>query len=187
MPPGLRAGIFSGGLRIGRVLSGGRDGGDGEEHVFLAHHQAGSVERGEFEAMSVGDGIGGASFDAIPAEDATVVIDVVDLRIALRRGDALLGGVFGGFDEDAICGTGRRAQKAGYALFQAVFVALQNVRAAEAFFKFRSAHGSLAVGVIFDLGGLKDLPKGDAHAFGYGRDIAHNRHNPSIRWIPWRR
>jgi len=41
--------------------------------------QVGGVQRGLLEAMAVGDGIGGAGFHAVAAEDAAVVVDVVDL------------------------------------------------------------------------------------------------------------
>ena len=47
-----------------------------DEEVFLAHDESGGVEAGEFEAVAVGDGVGGAGLDAITAEDAAVVVDV---------------------------------------------------------------------------------------------------------------
>ena len=82
--------------------------------------------------MAVGDGVGGAGFDAVAAEDAAVVVDVVDLGVALGGGDALLLGVLGRLDVDAVRRAGGGAEEAGYALLQAVLVALQHVLAAEA-------------------------------------------------------
>ena len=61
---------------------------DGQEHVFLAHHEAGGVQGGELEAMTVRDGIGRAGFNAVSAENAPVVVDVVDLGVALGGRDA---------------------------------------------------------------------------------------------------
>ena len=53
------------------------------QHLFLTHDQVSGVQRGQLEAVAMGDGIGGAGFHAISAKDAAVVIDVVDLGIAL--------------------------------------------------------------------------------------------------------
>ena len=127
------------------------------EHVFLAHNQIGGVQRGELEAVAVGDGVGGAGLDTVAAEDAAVVVDVVDLGVALGRGDALLFGVFGGLDVDAVGGAGGGAEEAGDTLFQAVLVALQLVLAAEALLELGAAHGARAVGVVLDLGGLEGI------------------------------
>ena len=66
-----------------------RQGAERHQHVFLAHHQVGGVQRGQLETVAVGDGVGGAGFNAIAAEDAAVVVDVVDLGVALGGGDAL--------------------------------------------------------------------------------------------------
>src|SRR6266576_3561216 len=73
-----------------------------DEEVFLAHDQVGGVEAGELETVAVGDGIGGAGLDTIAAEDAAVVVDIVDLGVTLGTGDALFRGVLGGFDVDAV-------------------------------------------------------------------------------------
>src|SRR5208283_3552295 len=103
---------------------------------------------GQLKAVAVSDRVGGAGLNAITAEDAAVVVDVVDLGVALRRGDADRFGVIRGFDKDAVRGEGGRAQEAGNALFQAVFVALQHVGAAVALLQHRSAQGAGAVGVV---------------------------------------
>ena len=109
------------------------------------------------------DGVGRAGFHAVTAKDAAVVIDVVDLGVTLRSAEALLFGVFGGFDIDAVGGTGGGAKKAGYALFKTILIALQNVRASVT---LRDLRGS--VGVFFRNRGLQHLPEGDAHALSDG-------------------
>src|SRR5437879_13260602 len=73
------------------------------------------------------DGIGRARLDAIAAEDATRIIDVVNARVPLTGGDTLCVGVFRSLDVDAARRASRRTQKAAHALFQPVFVPMQNV------------------------------------------------------------
>jgi hypothetical protein len=150
------------------------------QQVFLAHDHGGGVEAGELEAVAVGDGIGGAGFDAIAAKDAAVVIDVVDLRIAFGGGDADLVGVVRGFDVDAVGGAGGGAEKTGDALLEAGFVALQLVLAAKALLELRAPHGSLAIGVVLYLGGLEAFPQRNAHSLGDGGDIANDRHRVPV-------
>src|ERR1039457_2917479 len=152
------------------------------QHVFLAHDEIGGVQGGKLEAVAVGDGVGGAGFNAVAAEDAAVVVDVVDLGIALGGGDADFFGVFGGLDVNAVGWAGRRTQKAGYALFQAVLVALQHMGATVALLEDRSAQGARTVRVVFHLRRFQHLPKGDAHTLHDAGDVAHDRHEPSIRW-----
>src|ERR1700712_1108872 len=53
--------------------------------------------------------------------------------------------------------------------------------AAEALLKLCSAHGTLAVGVVLDLGRLKNLFQRDAHSFGNGCCVPDDRHILSIR------
>ncbi len=153
----------------------------GNEKIFLAHDESGGVEAGQFEAVSVGDGVGGAGLDTVAAEDAAVVVDVVDLGVTLGRGDALFFGVLGGFDVDAVRGAGGGAEEAGDTLLEAVFVALELVLAAEALLELCAAHGTFAVGIVLDFGRLKDLFQRDAHSFGNGGGVANDRHTLSIR------
>src|SRR5277367_2319473 len=127
--------------------------------------------------MSVGDGVGGTSLNAVAAEDAAVVVDVVDLGVALGTGDALLGSL----DIDAVRWARSRAEITGDAFFQPVLIALQNVRAAVALLQHGTARRAGAVRVVLNLGGLEDLPEGDAHSFADSRDVAHDRHGISIR------
>src|SRR5580658_1791924 len=80
--------------------------------------------------MAVSDGVGGAGFYAVSAKNAARVIDVVDLRIALARRNTIGGGIFSGFDVNAIRRAGCGAEKTAYALFVAVLVTLQDMDAA---------------------------------------------------------
>src|SRR5271156_3088044 len=114
------------------------------EELLFAVDEGVYVVGGEFETMAVGDGVGGAGFDAIAAEDAAAVIDVVDLGVALSGGDAIVGGVFGSLDVDAVRGAGSGAEEAADALFEAVFIALENVNATIARLEIRGR-----VGVVF--------------------------------------
>src|SRR5580765_441387 len=72
------------------------------QHLFFAVDQVGGVQRCDLKAVPVGDGVGGAGLNTISAEDAAVVIDVIDLRIALGAGDTLLGRVLGGLNVNAV-------------------------------------------------------------------------------------
>ena len=151
------------------------------EQVFLAHNEIGGVQRGEFKAMVMGDGIRGACLDAIAAEDAAVIVNVVDLGVALGAGDAHRFRVLGGLDVDTVRRTGGGTQEAGYTLLQTVFVALQLVFAAKTLLEFGSAHGTFAVGIVLDFGRLEHLLEGDAHSPGYSGCILNDRHALSIR------
>src|SRR5581483_4680916 len=112
---------------------------------------------------------------------ATVVVDVVDLGVALGRADALLGRVFCGLDVDAVGGAGGRAQEAGDAFLEAVLIALQLMLAAVAFLEDSSPQRPLAIGIVLDLGGGEALAKRDAHPFGDTSRVTQNRHSLSIR------
>jgi hypothetical protein len=151
------------------------------EEVFFAHDQGRSVEAGEFEAVAMRDGVGGTGFDAVAAEDAAVVVDVVDLSVALGGGDAYFFSVLRGFDVNAVRRAGGRTEEAGHTLLKAVLVALQLVLAAETLLKLRSAHRTFAVRIVLDFGRLEDLLQRDAHSLGNGCGVADDRHILSIR------
>ena len=121
-------------LRFGRGRAGG---GQGLQQLFLAVDQRVGVVGGDFKIVAVGNGVAGAGFHAIAAEDAAVVVDVVNLGVALRGADAVVAGILRRLDVDAIGRAGRGAQEAGDALLQAIFIAAQNVDAAIAGFKMR--------------------------------------------------
>ena len=151
------------------------------EEIFFAHDKGRGIEAGEFEAVAMRDGVGGTGFDAVAAEDAPVVVDVVDLGVALGGGDANFFGVLRGFDVNAIRRAGGGAEEAGHTLLKAVLVALQLVLAAETLLKLRSAHGTFAVRIVLDFGGLEGLLQRDAHSLGNGCGVADDRHTLSIR------
>ena len=117
--------------------------------------------------MAVRDGVGGARLHAISAEDAAVVIDVINLGVAFAAADAQLCRVLGRFDIDALRRARGRAQETGDAFFQAVLIALQLVDAAKALLEFRGR-----VRVILRDGRIEHLPEGDAHAFDDGSRAA---------------
>src|SRR5579872_1443729 len=126
--------------------------------------------------MSVGNCIGRTSLNAVSAEDTAVVIDVVNRCITLGAADAVLGRVLGSFDVDAVGGAGCSTQETGNTLFQAIFVALKDMKSAKAFFEAGSTERPWAIGIILDDGGFEHLRKGDGHAFGNGGDVLHNGH-----------
>src|ERR1700732_265170 len=111
--------------------------------------------------MPVRNRVRRTSLHAVSTKDTTVVIDVVDLGVAFGAAYAVFGGVVGGFDVDAVGGAVGGAEEAGYALFQAVFVALEDVGAAEAGFEPCSLQRTFAVGIVFDRRGLEHLHEGD--------------------------
>ncbi len=143
----------------------------GGQHLLLAHHEIGCIEGCQLESMAMRDRVRWASLDAISAENAAVVIDVIDLGVAFRATDTVLCGVLSSLDIDAIGGAIRRAQEAGHTLFQPIFVPLQDVGAAEAGFNARSAQRTLAIRIVFHDRGLEHLRKGDAHPLGDRRDV----------------
>src|ERR1039458_8654948 len=55
-----------------------------QQHVFLAHDEIGGVQRGQLEAVAMSNCVSRTGLDAIAAENAAVVVDVVDLGITLR-------------------------------------------------------------------------------------------------------
>src|SRR3954469_10739722 len=72
------------------------------QHLLFAIHQVRGIQRGNLESVTVGDGVRWASLNAVSAEDAAVVIDVIDLGVALGARDTLLRRVLSGFDVNAI-------------------------------------------------------------------------------------
>ena len=124
--------------------------GPGFEKLFFAVDHGVDVVGSEFEAVAVSDGVSGAGFDAIAAEDAAGVVDVVDLGVTVGVGDSIFGGVFGSFDIDALRGAGSGAEEAGDAFLEAVFVALENVNAAVARLEMHGLDGIVLGGGLFE-------------------------------------
>src|SRR3981081_1767346 len=148
----------------------------GGQHLLLAVNQIADIERRQLKPMPVCDRISRTSFHAIPAEDTSIVIYVVDLGVPLGAADPVLGGVIGGFNVDAVGWARRGAKEAGHALLQPILVALKHVGAAKAGFDASPAKRPLAVGIVLDGGGLEHLHEGDAHPLGDGSDVLKNRH-----------
>src|ERR1051325_100365 len=90
------------------------------QHLLLTIDQRRGVIARDLESMPVSDGVGGAGLDTEPAKDAAVVVDIVNLGVALATTDSKLIGVFGGFDVNAVGWARRSAEEAGHALLKAV-------------------------------------------------------------------
>jgi hypothetical protein len=135
-----------------------------EKLLFSIDHGV-DVVGGELESMTVGDCVCGAGFDAVSAENAARIVDVVDRGVAFSGGDAIGFGIFGGFDVDAARGASCGAEKARDTFLESVFIALQNMDAAIARLKM---HG--LVGIILGRRLSPNIAKGDAEAPGKCRD-----------------
>src|ERR1700690_4463805 len=129
------------------------------QHLLFAIPQTADVEGRQLEAMPMRDRIRRTRLYAIPAENTAVGIDVVNLGVALRARHPVLGRILSRFDINAIRRTRRRAQKARYALFQPVLVALQNVPPPETLLKLRSLERSRPGRIVLHQGRLEHLPK----------------------------
>src|SRR5215831_17302283 len=103
--------------------------GDWNQHLLLAVNQRGGIVARNLETVAVRDRIGRAGLDAESAKDAAVVVDVIDLRVPFAAADAQDLRVFGGFNINAVGGTGGGTQETRHAFLQAVLVPLQLVNA----------------------------------------------------------
>ena len=154
--------------------------GPGREQLLFAIYEIRRIECRQLESVAVRDGVGGAGLNAISAKNAAVVINVIDLGVAFCTAHAVFGGILGGLNVNAIRRAIGRAQKAGHALFQAIFIALKHVHAAETLLKLRAAQRSGAVGIVLDDRRLEHLFKRDAHAFGDGGDVFDDGHTKLV-------
>src|SRR5258708_6912971 len=73
------------------------------------------------------DRVRGAGLDAITAENAARIINVVYASVPLARRDSIGVGILSGFDVNAIRRARRGAQKAPNTLFQTTLIAVQHV------------------------------------------------------------
>jgi len=144
-----------------KILDG--DGGFFEQLFFAVDHGI-DVGGGQLEAVTVGDGVRGAGFDAVAAKDAARIIDVVDAGVAFTGGDSLDVSIFGGFDVDATGGASRGAEEAADTFFQPIFVAVKDVDAAVAGLEMDGFFG-----IIFGDGLAKHIAERHAKAL-YERD-----------------
>src|ERR1700680_2022731 len=157
----------------------------GGQHLLFAVNQVAGVKTRDFEPVPVGDGVGGTGLHAVTAEDAAVVVDVIDPGVALGPADPVLLGVLRSLDVDAIRGARRGAEKTGYAFLQAILVALQHMHTAVALLKHGALQRTGTVGIVFHDRGLEHLPEGDAHAFGDGRDVLKDWHTSLVYRKDW--
>ena len=148
----------------------------GGQHLLFAVNQIAGVERGKFKPVAMRNRVRRAGFYAISAENAAVVINVVNLGVALRAANPVLCRILRRLNIDAIRRAIGRAQEAGHALFQTILIPLQHVDAAEALLKLCATQRSVAVRIIFNLRGLKHLHEGDAHALGNGGNVLKDSH-----------
>src|ERR1700722_9729344 len=117
---------------MAKKLLGRRAGRPGFKKLFFAVDHGVDVVGGKLNAVSVSDCVGGAGFDAVAAEYASRVVDVVDRGVTFAGGNSLGVGIFSGFDIDAVRRASGGTQKAADALFESVFVALKDVNSAVA-------------------------------------------------------
>ena len=148
----------------------------GGQHLFFAVDQVAGVKARDFEAVPMGDRIRGTSLDAVSAEDASIVVDVINLGVALRPAYSMLGRILRRFDVNAVRGTGCRAQKTSDALFQSVLIALQHVDATKTLLELGAPKGTRSVRVVLHLRGLEHLHERNAHALGDGRNVFQHWH-----------
>src|SRR5215212_988914 len=117
-----------GGVDVRRGLG---PGGDGGEQVGLVVDQPLAGLGRQLVRVGHGQGPGRAGLDAQAAEDAAVVVDLVDGRVPLPDRVAGLRGVVGPLDVDGVGRAGVGAQLAADAPLQAVRVAVELVAAVE--------------------------------------------------------
>jgi len=160
------------------------------EHLFFAINEGIDVVGGEFETVAVSDGVCGAGFDAIAAEDAARIIDVVDLGVTLARRDALFFGVLRSFNVNAIGGAGRGAQKTADAFFQTHFVAMQDVNAAIARLEINGRGGIILGHRFFKHGFERDgeaFDKCDRSCADFGHEQWHKDISLAKGWSSGKR
>src|SRR5437870_8834365 len=148
----------------------------GRQHLLFAIDQIAGIKRGNLEAMSVRDCIRGTRLDTISAKNAAVIVNVVNLGVALSAAHPVLSRVLRRLDINAVRRASCRAKKTSHALLQAVLVTLQNVHSAIALLKFCSLQRSRPVRIILHYRRSKHLPESDAHALSDSSDVFQDRH-----------
>ena len=98
--------------------------------MLFAVNQGVDVGRCEFDVVTVRDCISRTSLDAIAAKNASRIINVIDLGIAIACRNAIRVSVFRRFNVNTICWAGGGAEEATHAFFKAIFIALQHVDSA---------------------------------------------------------
>src|SRR3954447_21699361 len=129
-----------------------------EEHVLRVDEVVARVLR-DLELVAERDRVERAGELAVPAEDAAAHVDLVDARVALAGGDAVVRGVLGRDDADAVRRAGGRAEGAADALLEPVLVHMKPVATAEA-----RVDRPLVLRVLLRDRPLEDLLEGDPEA-----------------------
>src|SRR5437660_6145040 len=114
--------------------------------------------------MPMRDCICGTCLDTISAKNAAVIVNVVNLGVALSAAHPVLSRVLRRLDINAVRRASCRAKKTSHALLQAVLVTLQNVHSAIALLKFCSLQRPGPVRIILHYRRRKHRPDSDAHA-----------------------
>ena len=148
------------------------------QQFVLAVDQVAAVVVGHLVVGGHGQRAGRAGLDAQSAADATQIIDLIDLPVALAGGVALIGGVVGSLDVDGVGRAGPRAQLAADALLQAVGVAVELVASVVA---RRGRPGLLRVLLGDRL--LEDRLQRDAETGDGVEELKHQR-PPLPLWLP---
>src|SRR4029079_5814882 len=112
---------------------------------------------GELVIGFEGDRVEWARELAVPTEDAAGEVDLVDARVALAGGDAVLRRVLVGDDANAVGRTGGCAKRAADALLESVLMAPEAVPSPEA-----RGHRALVLRVLLRDRFLEDLSEGDS-------------------------
>jgi hypothetical protein len=146
------------------------------QQLLFAVNQVRGVERRQLKSVPVRNRIRRTCLDTVSAKDTAVVINVVNLGVALGAADPILRRVLGGFDIDAIGRAVGRTKKARHAFLEAVFIALQDVHAPVAFLKSGATQRSRSVGIILHHRRLEHLLESNAHSLGNGGDVLEKRH-----------
>ena len=97
------------------------------EELLFAVHEGINIVRCQLEFVAMRDRIGGASFYAVATKNASRIIDVINVRVTLACGYAVRVRILRGFNVDAIRRARGCAKKTPHALFQAIFVSMQNM------------------------------------------------------------
>src|SRR5436190_4590121 len=171
-PPGSRARFVEGDRRVveGRIRDGHLLHRLGEQHVLRVDLVVPVVLR-ELELVAERDRVEGAGQLAVAAEDAAAEVDLVDPRVALAGGDAVVGRVLGRDDADAVGRTGGGAERAADALLEPVLVPPEAVPTTEA-----RVERPLVLRVLLRDRLLEDLPEGDAEAPERAERLRHQTH-----------
>src|SRR4051812_49185685 len=165
----LRVGLVVGNRGVVEVAIGDRHALDRrrEQHVLRVDEVV-AVVLGDLELVAERDRVERARDLAVAAEDAAAEVDLVDARVALAGGDAVVGRVLGRDDADAVGRARGGAERAADALLEPVLVPPEPVPAAEA-----RVERPLVLRVLLRDRLLEDLLQRDAEALQRRVGVTH--------------